>query len=577
MDPLRSSVGAPALAPAGSWRGRNLAGVALIALLALLLVGSGVTYLAVPDTGGAGGDAARSLLPAAMVPGGSATATLPASPGAALAQTPGTFWSIDAQTRCSTCLETNASVRAFLNQTPFSWVRYGQGTDSCNETTNTAYTSSGVVSRGCGFNVTALKAWCVSQVTPCHAILSLPGENNNSLEDAAIAKWIVSTVGFQPDFWSIGNEPTGWTHYGIPWTNWTSADASPATPLAYALDVKAAIAAVSAVDPGAKFIGLEAACSCNTAWLQDVASIDGASISAMAYHSYPSTGSTTPTLAQFYAPLASSSNLTGSYASVRAAITGRCGSCATLPIFVNEYNAGPGWAPSTQAGTYANAVFLAASVTQALRANVTQLTTYNLQTDSKSSFGFSFMNGNGVVGPTGAVFAQLLSHLAMGTVRAGTVSSGATGVWSVVTQNATAESLLVVSTNLTRSISLPATGTFLGGLAGTSYQWSPALGAPNVSRGTVAASYTLPAQGILLVTVHLAGPSAVYDLWPAWLPRGVIWPAAVSSAPLGVVVPAFGPGHRRGQGLPHRVPHRLGPSRGRHRSPFGTPRTPLRG
>src|SRR5690242_21213579 len=46
---------------------------------------------------------------------------------------------------------------------------------------------------------------------------------------------------------------------------------------------------------------------------------------------------------------------------VRTAVHGLCTNCSRLPIFVNEYNAGPGWAPSNFAGSYDNAVFLARS------------------------------------------------------------------------------------------------------------------------------------------------------------------------------------------------------------------------
>jgi hypothetical protein len=431
--------------------------------------------------------------------------------GAPLATTPSTFWSIDAQTKCASCIDSNASVKAFLNATPFTWFRYGEGTDECNASIDTQYSSGGAASTGCAFNVTALKSWCASRSSACHAILTLPGENNNSAEDAAIAKWIVSTAGFQPDYWSIGNEPTGWTHYGIPWTQWKSSDSAVATPLAYAFDVKAAITAVLAVDPTARFIGLEAACSCNTAWFQDVAQIDGDRLSAIAYHSYPSSGSSTPTPAEFYQPLASSSNLTASYASVRADVTGLCTNCSSLPIFVNEYNAGPGAGASDLGGTYENAVFLAASVAQALRANVSQLTLFNLQTDSTSSYGFSMMNGNGNVGPTGDLFSQLLSHVAVGVVLPGGVAGTIPGLWSSITQSTTEESLLAVNTNLTDSLQLSTNGSPFAGASGVAYQWSSSQAAPNSTSGSIAGSYTVPSQGILLLTV-VRGPGPLADL-----------------------------------------------------------------
>ncbi|MCI4330371.1 MAG: hypothetical protein L3K19_00790 [Thermoplasmata archaeon] len=421
--------------------------------------------------------------------------------GPRIADTPGSFWSLDAQTSCASCISSNASVTGFLSATPFTWVRYGQMTDACNISVGLQYSADGVSSHGCGFDVYALKAWCASLTPHCHAILSLPGENNNSAEDSAIAKWIVQTVGFQPAYWSIGNEPTGWTHYGIPWAHWRSTDRVAPSSLAYALDVRAAIAAVSLVDPGARFVGIEAACSCNTGWFQDVARVDGGSISAIAFHNYPSSGSTQESAQQFFAPLASPSNVTSSVARVRAAISGLCPRCSAMPLLVNEYNAGPGWAPSNLGGSYANAVFLAASVVQALQGNVSQLTIFNLQGGSSGHLGFSLMDSRGTVGPPGLLFSRVLSHVAIGSVYGTRLSTASPGVWSVETRNSTTASVLVVNTNLTHALTLSLPIGFLPSPAGTAYWWGPSSANPRSSSGTIATSWSIPTQGLLLIDV----------------------------------------------------------------------------
>jgi PKD repeat protein len=458
--------------------------------------------------------------------------------GGLVAHTPGTFWSVDAQTSCSTCISTSSAVTSYLASTPFTWVRYGQETEACNVSADLHYSAGGASSRGCGFNISSLKSWCQSLTPHCHAILSLPGENNNSREDAAIAKWIVQVAGFQPDYWSIGNEPTGWTHYGIPWTSWRASDATRPTPLAYAFDVKAAIAAVSAVDPGAKFIGVEAACSCNTAWFQEVAKVNGPSLSAVAVHNYPSTGSTTVTLAQFYAPLASSSNVTNSVAHVRAALLGSCTSCATMPIFVNEYNAGPGWAPSNLVGTYANAVFLAASVAQALTSNVSQLTVFNLESSSPTDYGYALLGYHGTVGPTGALFSGLLSHLARGSVYADRVVTAVPNVWAVTTTNATTMSILVVNANLTHAVSLSLGLGLLTSVTASVLHWNASLPLPLGSVLTLASSYSVPAQGILLINVPLSVLAGVPAVGP--VSHGPSPAPAVSEVGIGVVLVGIG-------------------------------------
>ena len=423
--------------------------------------------------------------------------------GSVVASTPSSFWSLDVQTRCARCIWTDTTTRGFLNATPFNWVRYGAGADGCNVTTNTMYGDSGVGSKGCAFNITALKAWCAARTPNCHAILDLPGENNNSGEDAAIARYIVHTLGFQPSYWSIGNEPTGWTHYGKPWTQWRTTDHLTPSPLAYAFDVKAAIKAVSAVDPGARFIGVEAACYCNTQWFTDVGKIDGGLISAVAYHSYPSQlGQTTTTLSNFLAPLAGSTNLSASQVQVRTALVAGCAACSRTPILVNEYNAGPGWAPSNYGGSYANAVFLAASVAQALRSNVTQFSVFNLQTGSTSGYGFSMMNGNSVVGPTGLLFSDMLDRLVIGSVYASHVTTTVPNVWSVVTRNGSSATVLVVNANLAHAVGLSLGTAFPSGVLGGVFRWHPGQTQPTFTSGTVALQYSIPIEGILMIRIN---------------------------------------------------------------------------
>jgi PKD repeat protein len=421
--------------------------------------------------------------------------------GGVVATTPSTFFSLNAVTTCAACISTDTAIGAYLGSTPFQWIRYGVNTDSCNESADRSYSDSGAASVGCAFNVADLMKWCNAQTPHCHSILTLPGENNNSAEDAAIAKYIVKTVGFQPDLWAIGNEPMGWTHYGIAWTKWKTTDASQPTSVAYAFDVKAAIAAVLAVDPSAKFIGVEAACYCNTNWFQDVGKIDGTKLSAIAYHSYPSTGSNTMTTSQLYALLDSSKNLSGSSASVRSALTGQCTGCATLPIFVDEYNAGPGWSPSNLAGSYANAVFLAASVAQGLRANISQLSLYDLQTTAKGSWGYALLDSSDALSPSGVLFSKLLEHLTVGQVLGTSVKTSVGGVWAIETRSGSTESLLVINTNLTSSIALALGSAFPTSTHGTIYQWSSTLSAPTSVSGLPASAYSIPPQGILLLTV----------------------------------------------------------------------------
>lgn len=414
------------------------------------------------------------------------------------------FWGVGVHTNASSGIWTDPTLRGFLNATPFRWFRYGTDTEACNASANVEYGDNGSpISGGCAYNVTAFKLWCQAQVPTCHSILPLPGENNNSAEDAYIANWIVHTVGYQPDYWWIGNEPSLWDHYGIPWTNWSTSDRSTPSPLAYAVGLRAAIRAVLKVDPGARFVGLETSSSGDLAWFQAVVRTDGPLIAAIAYHSYPSSGSTNETLAQFLAPLQGKKNITSTYATVRSDIVGLCARCGTLPIYLHEYNAGPGYAPSNFGGTYANTVFLAASTTQALEANVSQFSIFDLQanltTDGYSGYGM--ITPRDVVVQTGILFSTMLGHLALGAVYTAPVTTSARSVWSVLTEGPSRATLLVVNANLTHSLNLRLSALLTNGSVGTVREWSPALALPTNITGRIPSHYTLPVEGILLLSV----------------------------------------------------------------------------
>lgn len=435
-------------------------------------------------------------------PGHPATAT-PLTVGAPIASTSASFWGVVIQTPSPSEIASDPAVGAYLNSTPFHVFSYTLNTDGCNMSADLYYGNNGTPTHPCPFSVPAFAGWCESKVPQCTSIIKLPGENNNSSEDAFLAGWIVHDLGFQPTYWTIGNEPMLWEHYGIPWTDWRTTDRSHPTPLAYAIDLRNAIPAVQAVDPGARFIGIESDCQCSaTDWMATVARVDGPSLTAVGYHTYPSTALlTNETLTQFFAPLTSPINISASYAEVRNAIGPQCPTCAQLPIFVTEYNSGPGRGATQWAGTYADAAFLAASVAQALTTNVTMFLTYNLQVYSPSngtSPGWGLLRYNGSVGPEGILYDQFLTHLAVGTVYATSLPSPVGNVWTVATSNGSARSLLIVNANVTEpaTIELPSLAGS-NGSAPIMYSWSWAQGAPVA--GAVPTSVVLPPFGMVLI------------------------------------------------------------------------------
>jgi hypothetical protein len=422
--------------------------------------------------------------------------------GPTIAHTASTFFGLVAPTAQPNGIATNRGVGVFLNSTPFVSFSYTEDSDQCNITTNTLWSSNGVPSGGCPLDVAAFKAWCTSRGASCVSIIDLPGENNNTGEDVNMANYIVHTVGFQPTYWALGDEPELWTHYGIPWSQWRSTDATNATMVAYSVELRTVIAAVRAVDPAGKWIGVQSDCGqCSLNYIKTVARIDGTRIAAMAFHTYPSERLTNVSLAQFFRPLYGHTNISTSYTRIRADIANQCPNCSTMPIFITEYNSGPGWGPTNFAGSYPNAAFLAASEIQALRANVSMLTIYALQ-GTGPGFDWVMMNGTDALGPQGVLYGSLLEKMAIGTVEGVTIRSTAKNLWGVITYHGPEKTFLFVNANVTHSVDLTLGGALkmLNGTLATVSTWQSGQASPvTITVSALSRGYVVPVGGILMI------------------------------------------------------------------------------
>jgi hypothetical protein len=410
------------------------------------------------------------------------------------------FWSINGDPGHTVA---HGTLGNLVNASPVRFVRVAAGADACNVTTGAFYSDNGVASPTCPMNLPKFKAWCYSLQPHCRSILELPGENNNSAEDASIASYIVRNLGFQPTFWTIGNEPEGWKHYGIAWSNWRTTDNSVASARGYAVDLRDAIDAVRPVDPGAQFIGIEADYYNEPDWFQNIGKIDGGLISSVAYHLYPYEGSLTPTLSALYAPLSGHWNVTNTYQTVRKELATSCPTCARLPIGIGEYNVGPVPIPSPIESRYPAAVFTAASAIQALEANLSSFSFFELWS-SVGNFGYAMVNSTGSIDPVGQLFDRVFPYLSNGTVHRTYVQSPARGVWSTLLDGSpgagpSERSILMVSTNLTTTVNVSLSSSLRPGSNSTIVSWLPNEGAPVLSHGLAGTSVPLSPQEILLI------------------------------------------------------------------------------
>ena len=343
-------------------------------------------------------------------------------------------------------------------------------------------------------NFTWFHAWCYSLTPHCKWLSYLPGEQNDTAAAVHVAKWYHQVLGFVPDLWQFGNEPGAWTHYGKNLTTWSTADNSTPSALDYATMVHNYMAAVSALYPSDRYVGIEDACACGAALVSTLASVDGPKLASIAYHSYPWLNGSSTMLSQFYGALESSRALPNTSAHFRSLISSGCSTCGGLPIQVGEYNAGPVPVHSPLLQQYAGAVLMAASVIQAIVANVSMFSVFNS--------GSLINSTTGTLYPEGVLYQRVLNNMTMGVgYPVDVVASGVGGLFGLLMKNGAHESLLIVNTNTTLSVgfSVP-TNLFPVGKVGSTYVWNSGLLMPTHHLGiTLPTYYTVPGQGILLI------------------------------------------------------------------------------
>jgi len=391
------------------------------------------------------------------------------------------------------------SLGDYLNSTPFTWFRLSGGGDGYDPTTTTLYQAP----RGGGtfvpvhvlaVNLTAFKTWCYSRTPHCEWLGYLPAEENDTVAAVHYANWYHRVLGFPPTYWQFGNEPTAWTHFGKNVTKWSTSDNLSPSDLGYATMVKNYIAAIHAVYPLDQFVGVEASCACSPSFLSTTAAVDGSKVAAMAYHAFPWATNSDTSVAQFLGALRTDRNITNTSAHFRSILTTSCAACATIPVEVGAYQAGPSDSLSPLLSSYAGAPFIAASVIQALESNVSMFTLF--------SASYLFDPVNGTQTPQGLLYSRILANLTMGNdyaLRIPTTVVG--GMYGIVTDDGTHRSLLLVNTNTTLSltVAIPTT-VFPVRATGSIFAWSPPALLPTAHRGvTLPGSFVVPPEGILLL------------------------------------------------------------------------------
>jgi hypothetical protein len=388
----------------------------------------------------------------------------------------------------------------FFNSTPITVFRLGGGLDEYDPITGIDYQPPADGGRYVAVadvivNLTWFQSWCDSRVPTCEWIGSLPAEQNNTTLAVQYAQWYHSVLGFAPTYWQFGNEPIAWTHYGEDLSTWSTTDHSVPTGPGYAAMVKNYIQAISHLFPQDRYIGMEDNCACNPSMVADTTAQDGGQISAMAYHSYPWDQDSSTNLSQYLGALSGVRNITTTSAHMRMLDAEGCSTCGRIPIELGEYNAGPVPVHSPFSMQYPGAPFLAASWIQAIDANVSMFTVFEL--------GWLYNSTSARVLPQGLLYQRILENVTMGQDFLVTVHAGGLGdVEALLIENGSREALLVVNANTTHALQLTLpTGVFPPDSFGSDWFWGPSFADPVATRDVaLPISFTVGAEGILLVT-----------------------------------------------------------------------------
>jgi hypothetical protein len=364
----------------------------------------------------------------------------------------------------------------------------------------------------------------------CTAIFELPGETDNATFAASVVNYTVHTLGFQPAYWEIGNEPELWSHWGVPWSQWANITTTGPSPWQFAREVQAFMLALRAVDPSIRVLGITATGRVNgpysnpvTDWVNATVAINGPNISGVAVHIYPAGSKNKPgpaTLGEFYGVLNGPPGVPARVSSIRSGIAGTLADNwssdpgLSVPVFITEIgsalahrNFGP------FASNFPGALSLAAQMIQGMTLNVSNIDLFGSVLNTNNSW----FDLQGQERPDYEAYTQLFNHL--GPIAYPVTLPGYNGtlygIATVDPHDGNRTDLMVVNTNLTTSVTIaPQLPGYAASTPVEMWQWdgsehtgatnhtvwfSPATATPVASNlAALPASETLVAQSVEL-------------------------------------------------------------------------------
>lgn len=339
----------------------------------------------------------------------------------------------------------------------------------------------------------------------CKAIMQLPAEIDDPATAAYFASYVVHTLKFQPAYWQIGNDPSGWTHFGVPWSEWKGGRGGNATPLAFANLVHAYIAAVTPVDPSGQFLALGAGMGgpdYDKPWVEELAKVDGKELTGISVHSYVlGTSPSKPTDAELFANLNGPYSLPDQLTADRSYIQAACSACTQLKVFVTEINAAEDDSYSTLLSSFAGTLYLAAETIQGLTLHATNLDWFAYDSDYPGAWSEHPLRWQMQY----YLFSDVLTQLKGDTLP--TTVTGPATFFAIATCDSSGLALLLVNVNTATAVDISASqaGFVLDHPGVTEYSWSDGASRPSASSVSLSNTVKVPPESIVLLKVAPAG------------------------------------------------------------------------
>ncbi len=383
---------------------------------------------------------------------------------------------------------------ALLAATPIRYLRFPDGTagDMTDLVNDSVYTPGSANVTLAPVSIKEFIATC--RAVNCSAILELPLEIDNPGTAAYEVEYIQRSLDFDPAYWELGNEPAMWPCFDVPWAEWATGCHGGPTPAEYAVEVQAYIAAIRAIAPSARFIGLGG--TDGPSWITPLEALDGSELAGVSQHSYVDDLLASPentSLANYFSGLTSATSLPNLLSTARRAIATACPGCATQ-VFVTEMDSVSVGQPLAEyLPTFYNGVFFAAEIAQGLDSQATNIEP------------FTWENAvDGLVNASGPSYRDIVESTFLARLGAEEYNTSAdrAGIYGAVTAGDGQTELLLVNTNATFAVNVTFGASPLA-FAGevTMWSWSPGEASPveSLSTGPAPTSVILDPTSIALL------------------------------------------------------------------------------